>query len=175
VIAEITFFRHMVYGVEKPHSVRAGHDAIAAPDAPLLVHQDYSLRGSIGGAYRTYLDTGRFFTLVAELGHKKGFLNFFPGDFFIPSLPEIDSAGGETIPRLLGGVCEYPFFFGNDVTLNPGAGDIGLKGDFILELTGFDTEAAPNALIGVHQKYPADGPRRSMQGNGPEDFIQPPG
>jgi hypothetical protein len=150
VIAEIAFFGHMVYRMKKPHSVGTGHDAIAAPDTPLLVHQDHPLRGLIGRAYRANLDTGRFFTLITELGHEKGFVNFLPGDFFVPALSEIDPAGGEPIPRFLGDVGQYPFFFGYDVPLHPGAGDIGLKGDFILELTGLDAEAAADALVGIH-------------------------
>jgi hypothetical protein len=172
VVAEIAFFRYMVGGMEKSHAVRAGHDAVAAPDTPFPVDQDYSVCGLIGRPHRAYLNTGRFVTLVAEFRHKKSLIDSFRGHLSVSAQPQVDAAGGESIPGFLGGVGQYFSSFGNDVSFHPGPGNIGLKGDFIFEFAGLDTEAAANALIRIHKKYPAGGPWGSMQGHGPEDFIQ---
>jgi hypothetical protein len=159
--------------MEKPHAIRAGHDAIPAPDAPLPVHEDHPVCGLIGCPYRAYLDTGRFFTLIAKLGHKKSLINFFFRNIFVPSLAKIHPARDKAIPRFLGCIREYFSLFGDNVSFHPGPGDIGLEGDFIFELTRLDTEAAPDTLVGIHQKYPADRLQRSMKDSRLKNFVQP--
>jgi hypothetical protein len=171
VITEIALFGYMVYRMEKSHSIRTSHNAITTSDAPFPVHEDHSVCGLIGGAHRAYLDAGRFFTLVAELGHKEGFIDALDKNIFGLSQSQIDLPRCESVPGFLGGIRKYFPVFGGHVPFNPSSRDIRLEGDFIFELTGLDTESAPDAPIGIHQKYPANGPQRSISGGGSEDLL----
>jgi hypothetical protein len=173
VITEITLLGYMVYRMEEPHSIRAGHDTITTPDAPFLVHQDHPVCGLICGAHRAYLDTGGLFALVTELGHKKSLIDVLGGNISVLSHSEIDPRGGESVPGFLGGIGKYFSVFGDHVSFNPGSRDIGVKGNLIFEFACLDTEAAADALVGIHEKYPAEGFWRSMSGSGPEDFNAP--
>jgi hypothetical protein len=175
VITEVTLFGHLVYRVKKPHSVRAGHNAIAATDAPLPVHQDDPCRSLVGGTHWAYLDTGGFGTLVAKLGHEKSLIDFLWQNLLVFSLSKIHPAGNEAVPAFLRGICEYFSILGNDVPFHPGPGDIGSEGDFIFELTGLYTEAATDAFVGIHEKYPADRLGGSPPLLGPENFVKPTG
>jgi hypothetical protein len=157
VIAEITLLGHMVYRMEEPHSIRTGHDAIATPDAPFPVDVDYPVGGLIRGAHRAYLDTGGLFTLVTELGNKKGFIDVLKRNIFVLSHTKVDPRGGESVPGFLGGICKYFSVFGDHVSFNPSSRDIGVKGDFIFEFACLDTKAAADALVGIHEKYPSEG------------------
>jgi hypothetical protein len=102
--------------------------------------------------------------LVAELGHKEGLVNPVLGNILELSHSEINPAGDESVPGFLGGIRKDLSLFGNDISLHPGPGDVGLERDFIFKLTGFDAVAAADALIGVHQKGPAHGLHRSLKG-----------
>jgi hypothetical protein len=62
--------------------------------------------------------------------------------------------------------------FGDDIPLHPCPGDIGFVRDFIFELAGPDTEPAADALVGIHEKSPANRLYRSQALPGPENFIQ---
>jgi hypothetical protein len=148
--------------VEKPHPVRAGHDTIATANAPGAVHQDHPIGSLIGGSYWAYLDARGFIALVAQLGHKEGFVNPVRGNILELSPPQINPGGDEPVTGFLRSIGQDLSFFGNHIALHPGPGDVGLEGDFIFELTGFNTIAAADAFVRVHQKCPAYGPRRSI-------------
>ena len=79
VVAEVAFLG-VCTRVEEPHAVGAAHDAVAAADAPRPVHEDYAVRGLIGGADRADLHAGRIFALVAELGHEKRLIDVLFSD-----------------------------------------------------------------------------------------------
>jgi hypothetical protein len=173
VVTEIALFCDVVYRVKKSHSIGAGHDAVPAPDAPFLVHQDHPICGLVGSAHRAYLDAGRFGALVAKLGYEKGFIDVRARDIFEVPLPEINPAGGEPHPCFLGAVRKHFPFFGNDVSLHPRPGDVRLKRDFILQLAGLDTEPAADALVGIHQKRPPEGSGGGLEGSRTENFAYP--
>jgi hypothetical protein len=172
VVAEIALFSHLIYGVEKSHSVGAGHDAIAASNTPLPVNEDNSVCRLIGGTYRADLHTGRFIALVAEFRHKKGFIDMIPFDILITTHSQVHAVRREPISRFLRGIGEDPAIFGDDIPLHPGPGDIGFVRDFIFELAGPDTEPAANALVCIHEKYPADRLYGGQAFPGSENFIQ---
>jgi hypothetical protein len=158
--------------MEKPHAVRAGHDTVTAADAPLPVHQHHTVGILVSRAHRTYLDTGRFFALVAKFGDKKSLFNLFPGYIFKLTVPQIDPSISESIPRLFRSIGEYFSFSRYDIPFNPGPGDVGSKRDFIFQFTGFYTETAADAFIGIDEKYKAQGRGRGLNIRGPENSIQ---
>ena len=90
VIAEIAFFSRMVYGMEEPHAVRAPHDAVAAADAPVPVHEHDAVRRLVGGADRADLHAGRVVALVAELGNEEGLFDAFLADVLDAVRVQID-------------------------------------------------------------------------------------
>jgi hypothetical protein len=163
----------MVYWMEKPHAIGARHDAVSASDAPLPVHHDDPVRRLVSGTYRTHLDAGRLFALVAELWDEKGLINFFIGNISILAPSQVDPAVSESVSRLLRGIGEYFSLFGHDISFNPGPGYIGIERDFVFQFACLDTEAAADALVCIYEKHPPAGLRRGMYAEGPDDFIQP--
>jgi hypothetical protein len=162
----------MVYRMEEPHAIGAGHNTVTTADAPLPVHQDYAFRRLVGSAHRTHLDAGRLIALVAELGNEKGLINFFLGNIFELAPSQVDPAVSEPISCLLWGIGEYFSLFGHDISFNPGSGYIALERDFVFELTGLYTETAADAFIGIDEKYKAQGRCPGPNIRGPEDSVQ---
>jgi hypothetical protein len=113
--------------------------------------------------------------MVAKLGHKKSLIDFLRPNLLVSSLSKINPAGNEPVPAFLRGIREYFSIFGNDVPFHPGPGDIGPEGDFILELAGLYAEAATDAFVGIHEKYPSYRLCGSQPFLGPENFVKPSG
>ena len=112
----------MVDWMEKPHAVGARHDTVSAADAPLPVHQDHPVRRLVSGTYRTHLDAGRLFALVAELWDEKGLINFFLGNIFKLAPSQIDPAVSESVSRLFRGIGEYFSLLWSRHTVQPRSG-----------------------------------------------------
>ena len=73
VVAEVAFVRDLVNRMEETHTVGAGHDAVAASDAPVAVYEDDAVTGLVGRPYRADLHAGCVVTLIAELGHEESY------------------------------------------------------------------------------------------------------
>jgi hypothetical protein len=172
MIAEVTLIRRMVYRMEKPHAIGAGHNTISTPDAPLPVHQDHAFRCLVGSAYGTYLDAGRFVALVAEFGNEKGLINFFIRNILELSAPQIDPAISESISCLFGGIGEDFSVFGYDISFNPGSGYITVERNFVFELTGLDTKTAADTFISIDEKYKTRGRNPGLSVLRPEKSAQ---
>src|SRR5665647_3557789 len=97
VIAEIAFFCRVIFRMEEPGAVRAGHNAVAAADAPCPVNENNTVRGLIGGADRADLHTGWLVALVAELRDKEGLVDLFRFDGEISACILIDPGIGEAV------------------------------------------------------------------------------
>ena len=82
VIAEVALVGDLVFRVEKAHAVRAGHDAVAAADAPFAVHQHHPVFGLVGRPDRADLHAGRVVALVAEFRHEESFIDSVRIDLF---------------------------------------------------------------------------------------------
>jgi hypothetical protein len=172
VITKITFIGHAMDWMEEPHAVRAGHYTVTAADAPLPVHQHNSVGILISRAHRTYLDTGRFFALVAKFGNEKSLFYFFRRNIFKLTTPQIDPAGSKSVPRLFRTIGQYFSFSVNDISFNPGPGDTGIKGDFVFQFTGFYAEAATDAFIDIDEKCKANRQCPGLDIVGPENSVQ---
>ncbi len=79
--------------VEDPSFIRAGGDTVPAPDAPVVVDNDNSIRLLPCGMNRAYLHAGRFLTLLALDGDvDESFLRDRFGIIVMLGVFEIDQA-----------------------------------------------------------------------------------
>jgi hypothetical protein len=65
--AKPTFFDIALF-LDDPDIIRAGCNAIFAPDAFILIHQDHAILSLVGGPGRANLYTGRVITMLALNG-----------------------------------------------------------------------------------------------------------
>jgi hypothetical protein len=85
---------------------------------------------------------------------------------------QIDPAGNKTITSLLRSIGKYFSLSGYDIPFNPCPGDIGVKGDFVFQLTGLYTETATDAFISINEKYKAPVRCSGMNNGRPENSVQ---
>src|SRR5659263_91514 len=147
VIAEIAFFCRMIFRMEEPGAVRAGHNAVAATDAPCPVNENNTVRGLIGGADGADLHTGWLVALVAELRDKEGLVDLFRLDIQIIALTEVDLRIDETVAGGLWRISMKSAVLGQHISLYPGTRGISIIGDLVLLFAGLYTKPAPDAFI----------------------------
>lgn len=113
--------------------------------------------------------------MVAEFWNEKSLIDFFIRNIFELAPSQVDPAVSESISSFLWGIGEYFSLFRHDISFNPGSGYIALERDLAFKLTCLHTEAAPDALVRIYEKYPPERLWRGMNGKGPDDFSQPSG
>jgi hypothetical protein len=150
VVTEVALVGDLVVWMKEAHAVGAGHDAVAATNAPIPVDQDYAIVGLVGCPDRAHLDTGRVVALVTELRHKERLANVLRVDFFIAYLVIY-----KAIATAHWGIDMRFTILGYDVSFDPGARYRCVLGDFIFNLTGFYAKSAAHAFRRVYLKCPA--------------------
>ena len=77
VIAPGAFVRGFCHRIDKANRIRTGLDTVGTGNASFLVNENKTVFGLVGSTNRAYLDAGRFFAHVTELGHKKSVADRF--------------------------------------------------------------------------------------------------
>ena len=72
VITPGALVRCFCHRIDKADRIGTGLDTVGTGNASFLVNENKTVFGLVGSANRAYLDAGRFFAHVAELGHKEG-------------------------------------------------------------------------------------------------------
>jgi hypothetical protein len=129
-------------------TVRAGHDAVAAADAPAGVHQDHAVLGVIRRPDRAHRGARGVDALHAQARLEVRCRDWLAGGTGGGGL------GREAVDAAVGGVHVEGPVGGRGVTLHPGPGAHRLLDDVVLLLARDDTQAASDARGGVHDKRP---------------------
>ena len=138
VETEGAFVDHVLVGMEIPATIRASLDAIFASDAVFFVDQYNALLRFESGTNRTNLHAGRFCTMVAHLGHEKGFLD-------VVGRNGLGKPVNSAVRRnhLDGSVLQ------NGILFDPTPEKEGFLGYIIFNFAGFGTGAASDAFFDV--------------------------
>ena len=143
--------------MEEPGPVGAGHDAVAAADAPLPVDEDDSVGRLVGGADGADLHAGRIVALVAELRHEVRLVDRLGIDGKLTALVQIEVGSRIAVPPALGAIGVEGAVLGQHVPLHPRARGVDLVRDVVLQLARLHAEPAADAALGVDQEDPAHG------------------
>jgi len=156
VIAEGTLISNMLYRVEKACRIGTGHDAVAAADTPFAVYQDNAIVGFIGSADGANLCTGGRRTVIAQLGDKERFADILWINILEFTATKVYAGIGEAVKCGIRAVHIALVIFCIDIALNPGSGNVSIKGDIVFGLAGLDAETTADTLVGIDQKSPLD-------------------
>jgi hypothetical protein len=155
VITPRAFFRDLFAIIEEAHAIRTGLHAILAADAVVVIDQDHTIVGSVGGTGRTHLHAGRMRAVVAELGHEECLFDLCVlvdvGESIFPFRTR-----GFDVHRIVVAIdARFIFTFQIDIPLHPGAEMMRILGDVVFRLARLDATQAADALCGIDAERPA--------------------